>query len=141
MSSDISRLAESRFDVFCPEQVVKQIPGIEGSQTYLKQRAETELILELLKRGMPANLAILFIQLLWRANADLKHGCSAAGLAADIGKYRTNVSRSLRDLEGIGVIGRTSAPYSSGQWYFLRYEELLKKVEAYYQPEDAEPIP
>ena len=130
MPSEIDDPAETRIQVYPPDQVVTRAPTeqYEGANAYLKQHADMELILALQRAGLNMQLAILYVQLLWRAGSRLDHCVASSILARDTGRRPAAISRSLTLLKGMGLIETVKPESRPAQWRFPKYAELLARV-------------
>jgi len=130
MPLEITDPAETRIQVYDPEQVVLKAPDdqYEGANAYLMQHADMELLLALQRAGLDVQLATLYLQLLWRAGAKLDHSVSSSRLARDTGRMPAAISRSLRLLKGMGLVETVKPESRPAQWRFPKYAELLARV-------------
>ena len=87
-----------------------------------------ELLLALQRAGLDVQLAVLFLQLLWRAGVKLDHCVSSSMLARDTGRMPAAVSRSLNLLKGMGLVETVKPESRPAQWRFPKYAELLARV-------------
>ena len=124
--------AKHRVDIFPHEYVAKNPEGRphEANDAYIKHRGYMELLLELMKAGLSTALAVFFTQLVWRAGSTLDRQVGGSLLAKDTGKLRSVVSRSLRQLQEIGVIEKIEPAMTPPQWKFPVYDELVARVTA-----------
>ena len=130
MPSEITDPAETRIQVYPPDQVVTRAPNdqYEGGNASINRRGDMELILELQKAGLDVQLAVLYVQLLWRAGSTLDYCVASSTLARDTGRLPAAISRSLNLLKGMGLVETVKPESRPAQWRFPKYAELLARV-------------
>lgn len=134
--------ANERIDLFPRDQLLIKDQGQSGAYSrenvFVKLRGYNELQLELMRAGLSANLATLFVHILWRAGHHLERSVSVSSLARDLGRSRETVSRAVTTLQEIGIVRRKGEVSKLSMWEFPIHQEVMARVQAWVAKKVAE---
>ena len=124
----VNLMATIRAEVYPPSCIVKRTPSPEvtAKTSYIHACGDREFWNKLTRAGVPAGAAQLFIQLLWKAAAELNWPVSVNELATAVGRYPAAVSRGLKVIQDAGMVEVALPRTYPASWRFPVYEVLME---------------